>query len=69
MPRYDLALHVEVEAESAEAAWAYVRTNYGVIDDPKREITTHGVDFFLDEDAAELGEDESFFDSDEDDAA
>ena len=48
MPRYDVALHIEIEAEDEEAAFAYVRQNYAVVDDPLDEIH-HCEDFHVDE--------------------
>lgn len=63
--RYSVLLAIEVEAEDAEKAFALVRTNYCVIDDPDEEVTTAGnhtkIDFDIDgvvEIENELPEDE-----------
>jgi hypothetical protein len=59
MPRFEVALHVEVEAEDSNAAFADVRTNYAVINDPAGQIVDNLVEFVVDGEPYELAEDES----------
>lgn len=59
MKRFDVELHIEVEADNADAAFADVRTNYCVVNDPNNAVKDNLVDMHVDEHPQELAEDES----------
>lgn len=58
MPRFDVALHIEVEAEDAGAAIEEVRANYSVVNDPHHRIGFELTSFVVDGDVYEIDEDE-----------
>ena len=45
MARFDVSMHVEVEAADSEAAFADVRSNYCVVNDPDAKITHDSAQF------------------------
>jgi hypothetical protein len=56
MPIYEVTLTVEVEADSANAAFSEVRSHYAVVNDPQNKVTENLVDFLV-EDAVDVTED------------
>lgn len=54
MKRFELVLSIEVEAEDAGAAFAMVRSNYCVVNDPTSKITEGLVDFLMDDPIHEI---------------
>jgi hypothetical protein len=55
MPRYTMPLWIEIDAESNEAAFAYVRENYAVVDDPTNAIKS--LDFEIGDEPTEISQD------------
>lgn len=62
MPRFDVALHVEVDAETSDAAFAKVRTHYGIQDHSNKPYVPEDVQFAVEDEPIELGDDESVCD-------
>lgn len=58
MPKFEIVLSIEIEADDANAAFADVRTNYCVVNDPLGKVTEKTVSFLIDDQIHELAEDE-----------